>query len=80
MLSCKEVAAQASDFKDKNLSWHRALSFKLHLLMCGHCQRFIRQFVTSITVSSKIGLQRASEGEVKDIIGLISSHKADSST
>lgn len=72
MLSCKEVTAQASDFKDKNLSWYQNLNLRMHLLMCRNCQRFSAQFNTAITVSRKAGLQHASEEEVDGIVEFVS--------
>jgi anti-sigma factor ChrR (cupin superfamily) len=44
MLSCHDLAHQhASDYIDGQLGWRNRLRVRLHLLMCVHCRRFIRQ-------------------------------------
>jgi predicted anti-sigma-YlaC factor YlaD len=44
MLTCKQlVQLHTSDYLDGNLTgWQRA-SVRLHLALCGHCRRFMRQ-------------------------------------
>jgi anti-sigma factor ChrR (cupin superfamily) len=45
MLTCKElVQQQASDYIDKQLSWRQRFGVKIHLVLCEHCRRFIKQF------------------------------------
>ncbi len=44
MYSCKEVVDKASHYTENQLKWRVRLAYKLHLLMCRHCQRFIKQF------------------------------------
>ena len=48
MLSCKEVAQQASDYIDQQYSWRQRLAFRLHLFICGNCRRYISQLHSSI--------------------------------
>ena len=43
MLSCEEIARLASDSLDGELPLRRRMGMKLHLLMCKHCARYIRQ-------------------------------------
>lgn len=43
MLKCDEVAAQASDFLDKEMTFSQKAAFRLHLLYCSNCRRFVRQ-------------------------------------
>jgi len=48
MLKCKDVVANATDYIDKELSWSQSMNMELHLLMCGHCRRFIKYFKLSL--------------------------------
>lgn len=48
VLSCREVAKSASDYLDANISWRRRLQIRLHLVMCGHCRRYVDQLARSI--------------------------------
>lgn len=52
MLSCKQVAAIASDYLDNNtpLKWQ----IRLHLLMCANCRRFVRHLKITRDISAKI--------------------------
>ncbi len=54
MLKCKDVVAKATDYVDKELSWSQSMSMAMHLLLCGHCRRFIKYFKLSLqTLKSK---------------------------
>ncbi len=48
MLSCKEVAQQASDYIDQQYSWRQRMTFRLHLFICGNCRRYINQLQNTI--------------------------------
>lgn len=44
MLSCKELAQdQASAYIDGCLSGRQHLGMRVHLVLCRHCRRFIKQ-------------------------------------
>lgn len=44
MLSCKELAQQhASAHIDGDLQGHLCWSVRFHLVLCGHCRKFVRQ-------------------------------------
>jgi len=71
MLKCKEFAYLASDYLDKNLDWKESLSVKLHIFICVHCRRFIRHLLSTINFVQGMQRQKASSGEVREIITLI---------
>jgi len=71
MLSCKEIVSGASDYKDKNLSWRGALGYRMHLLMCHHCRKFFRQFVSAIGVASTVATTFASDSQVEEVVGAV---------
>ena len=41
--SCREVAELASENLDNPIKGTRWLKFKLHLLMCTYCRRYVKQ-------------------------------------
>ncbi len=44
MLTCRElVRTLASDYLDDQLNWRQRIGVRLHLLICDHCRRFVRQ-------------------------------------
>ncbi|MDX1572544.1 MAG: zf-HC2 domain-containing protein [Methylophaga sp.] len=48
MLSCKEIAQQASDYIDQQYSWRQRMAFRLHLFICSNCRRYINQLDSTI--------------------------------
>lgn len=43
MLKCKDIGYLSSDYIDGNMTKSQRMSFRLHLTICGHCRRFMRQ-------------------------------------
>lgn len=43
MLTCKQVTERASLYVDRELGLWPRLQFRLHLMMCQHCRRYIEQ-------------------------------------
>lgn len=44
MLTCKQLAQQqASDYLDGNLTPSQRFGVRVHLALCSHCRRFMRQ-------------------------------------
>jgi predicted anti-sigma-YlaC factor YlaD len=42
MLTCQEVTRLITDYLEGKLSWKDVLRFQLHLGMCTHCRRYLR--------------------------------------
>lgn len=43
MLTCRELTYQADDYLAGELPWRRRLALRMHILMCVHCRRYLRQ-------------------------------------
>lgn len=43
MLSCRQVAQMSGALLDGDLRYRERLAVRLHIFMCRHCRRFIRQ-------------------------------------
>jgi anti-sigma factor RsiW len=61
MLSCREVTERASDYLDRALPLRQRLAVRLHLFMCQHCRRYLRQLRAVV-----IALGRMPELEVPE--------------
>lgn len=48
MLTCRQVAALASDYLDRRLRARQRFSMLLHVLMCRGCREYLRQLQTTI--------------------------------
>lgn len=56
MLSCKQVAALASQYLDKDTNAPLNWQIRLHLLMCANCRRFVRHLKITRAVAKNIEL------------------------
>lgn len=44
MLNCQQIAQISSDYLDRtDLTWQQRAQFKMHLMMCSQCRRFVGQ-------------------------------------
>lgn len=43
MLKCREVPQEIEGMHDGQLGWRRQIALRLHLLICHHCRRYVRQ-------------------------------------
>ncbi len=54
MLKCKQISERASEYIDGNMSMGQRFQFRLHLMMCQHCQRFVKNFNTGIVMIQRL--------------------------
>lgn len=64
MMSCKDVTALASQYVDGELPIARRLGLRMHVAMCRHCRRFLRQLRTTLELLGTLG--EPTEPEVID--------------
>ncbi|MEZ5527337.1 MAG: hypothetical protein R3F26_07375 [Gammaproteobacteria bacterium] len=57
MLSCRDIAAKASDHLDRKLTFSQSVSYGFHLLMCGYCREFVRHLRTTIELAPHLAEQ-----------------------
>lgn len=43
MLTCKEITALVTDYAEGNLSFPERVRFVMHIGLCRHCRRYVRQ-------------------------------------
>ena len=43
MWNCRQVTERATDYLEHDLAWLERLQFRLHLLMCRACERYLGQ-------------------------------------
>lgn len=54
MITCKQVYRTASDYLDTPPGLITRLMLWLHLMMCKHCRRYVRQFRLSSQASGQL--------------------------
>ncbi len=64
--NCRNMTELTSKYLADELSWSMRLKFRLHLVMCVHCRRYIRQFQQMLHLTPRISLE--DEVEEKQLI------------
>lgn len=54
MLSCKEITRRATEAAEGQLSFGARLGFRLHLAICAHCRRYLRQLGLTVAVLTRM--------------------------
>ncbi len=44
MMTCKDIADFLSEYLDRTLPWSQRLVFRLHLLLCRDCRRYLDSY------------------------------------
>ncbi len=71
MLNCKEMCEKASAFHDEELNFYQRMRFKIHLLTCGNCQQFIKNFKLSIAMYQRKNEEEAKKNVTDEKISMI---------
>jgi len=79
MLNCKQIPEKADEYIDDELSIGQRLSASLHLLMCVHCRRYVRQMTSTVATLRKMPYTEAcSDEEVEQTLDrLLRQEKSD---
>lgn len=54
MWSCKDVSERASDRLEGRLTLRERIGLRVHLAMCVHCRRYLRQFADTVRLLREI--------------------------
>jgi predicted anti-sigma-YlaC factor YlaD len=74
VLKCRETEDNADQLLNGDLNRRQRLAIKMHLLMCRHCRRYVRQlWVLLRAIPFMHG--KASEAEVSQVMEHIHSHQ-----
>jgi len=69
VLTCKDVSDTASNYLEGPTVFVQRFRFRLHLILCKHCRRYLTQLRLSIDVAQKIS--RPSEPTDEEIEALV---------
>ena len=77
MLKCRDVLEQADAYLDQQLSGWQRLQFKLHILLCRNCRRYVKNLQLTQQVSQQMRLTQTSpsETELDSLMRLIEQDK-----
>jgi hypothetical protein len=71
MLTCKDIAKQASDYVDGQMTVRQRLAFAFHLLVCGQCREFLRQLRLAVSFYQRMPAKELSAQEADAIVARI---------
>lgn len=71
MLKCRDIERMAGQLQDDELNWWQRLSMRMHLMMCHHCRRFVRQFAAIKKLAERSVSGQASDDEVQSVMDKI---------
>jgi len=54
-MNCRDVNRFLADYLDGALPWYQRLLFKVHLLLCRQCRRYLASYVTTVRVTKSLG-------------------------
>ena len=78
MLKCRDVPEHAEQFADGQLPFRARLSLYFHLLMCGHCRRYLRQLKLLLRLLPEAEAQKQAQvedAEVQAILARLDRHQ-----
>lgn len=55
MMSCRQVTELASLYVDRNLPIAKRMAIRMHVAMCAHCRRFVRQLRATLELLRTLG-------------------------
>ena len=78
MLTCRNIMEGGSDFIDGQMLSNKRIGFRIHLLLCSNCRRFMKNFRTTINyVKALPDRDQLSEEEINEIVQRIEQEKSE---
>ncbi len=71
MLKCRDLVHDADALLDGGLPLRRRVALRLHLFMCVHCRRYLRQLRLLVAVLRRRGDEPASQQEVDRVVAVV---------
>lgn len=75
MLKCRQMTQRASDHIDRELTFWPALQYRIHLLMCRRCRRFLHNFRQSIVMVRRLRRVSVEQEQIDTVIQRIRAQK-----
>lgn len=76
MLNCRKIIDQADSHIARETSFWQRLKITLHLFMCVHCRRYVRQLQLLVSASENLHGE-ASDDEIQKIVHRCQHHHDD---
>jgi len=57
MMSCAEITGLVTSFLDGRMPLRQRLAFRMHIAMCPHCGRYLRQVRATVRLTGKLPVE-----------------------
>lgn len=69
MLKCKDVVERADALVDNTpLGWRERFALRMHLLMCHHCRRYVRQLQALVSSLRRPPSETTSQDKIEAVL------------
>jgi predicted anti-sigma-YlaC factor YlaD len=68
MLSCQEMTRLVTDYVERRLMFLDRIRFQLHLGMCGHCRRYLRQMRIAAAMMGRAPPEPVPEATMQELL------------
>ena len=75
MLKCKHVTEQASSYLDGEMGFVKRLQFRIHLMMCVHCRRFMHNLKAGIAMVRRLPRNKVNQDRIDAVMRRIRENK-----
>ncbi|MBV34884.1 zf-HC2 domain-containing protein [Kangiella spongicola] len=67
MLSCKHIVDLGTDYLDQELGFWKKTEMKMHLMICRHCRRYMKQLKQTIAMLSRWQLKQPTQEQLEQL-------------
>ncbi len=69
MLTCRDINERSSEYLDQQMSFMQRMNFRMHLMLCKHCSRFMRQLEAVVHTLHRLSPQQStSEEQLEELV------------
>ena len=76
MLTCRQLAMNASRYLDSDLPWRDRIGIRVHLMMCRHCGRYVDQLARTVSMLRATAEQAPGPGTDDRVIAAVRAARA----
>jgi hypothetical protein len=78
MMSCREVTELASQYVERDLPFGKRVAIRLHVAMCVHCRRFVRQLRVTIELLRTLGARSEPAAVSETVLAAVRARRRES--
>lgn len=68
MMSCSEITELVTAYLDRRMPLSQRMAFRMHMLMCPHCRRYLRQVRATVALTGKLPTEPVPEEVREDLV------------